>query len=314
MKKYDWLPSECAPREFPVEILVGNLQLADGDLVAIPAGKTVLNGWGEIGSTHLVGDDTKALPTKLDITWFSYTENIFYSGSWELPVNEIQEHFGKGLKPHQCIGETPTYDRIVIGMAPGGKVSVWITAIGVNLEVAKFEATEASIPWGQFFDNPDVTRSEYIEIVLGDFYDSETVEQMLSTPVLKNIWHPSQKQYAWKTAIDGAVVKNLWLTTQNGEKDTFNYAEKPAKRSLRGIPLQIVMVWTHRDGKDYISTIKLSKSETQKAFEKLSHGDSDHPMELYIEIAEKSKATEISLKDKEFILKLNKESYHVSEY
>jgi hypothetical protein len=57
VKKYDWIPTECAPEEYPVQIYKGNLLYGiKGAGVDIPDGVTVKNGWGEEGSLPIAGD------------------------------------------------------------------------------------------------------------------------------------------------------------------------------------------------------------------------------------------------------------------
>jgi len=68
MNKYDWLPSESAHESFPMRIVKGDLILKDGTSIYLPDRRIVYNGWGVVGSTHIVGETLKALPEKIDIT------------------------------------------------------------------------------------------------------------------------------------------------------------------------------------------------------------------------------------------------------
>lgn len=95
MEKYYWLPTECAPKNYPARIYSGYL-VYEGGSVYVPSSAFINNGWGEIGSTHAVGDDFKPVPYRLDLTWFSYTESKFYTGSFELPKEKISQLFQEG--------------------------------------------------------------------------------------------------------------------------------------------------------------------------------------------------------------------------
>src|SRR5438046_1377285 len=97
MDKYKWLPTECAPKRYPMTILRGDLIFKNGGSIYIPEGKILYNGWGETGSTHLAGDAFKPVPYKLSITWFSYTEDKFYQGIVDLPYDTISKLFEDGF-------------------------------------------------------------------------------------------------------------------------------------------------------------------------------------------------------------------------
>jgi len=100
MKKYEWLPTSNAPELYPTYIHDGHFYLEDGGSVYIPTAFVNCNGWGNDGSTHTQGEDLKALPVKLDITWASYIENKFYTGSWEMPLDTLKKLFEKR---HYCL-------------------------------------------------------------------------------------------------------------------------------------------------------------------------------------------------------------------
>ena len=126
MSKYRWYPTESAPKLYPIEIVKDDLIFSDGSSIYIPDHKIVSNGWGETNFTYISGDDIKAIPVQLDISWFSYVENKFFSGSFTLSYDEILSRFEKGIIS-PVNGDKTTYNRIIVGLAPEGEVSVWLT-------------------------------------------------------------------------------------------------------------------------------------------------------------------------------------------
>ncbi len=97
MSKYEWMPTESAEKEFPMQIVQGEFYFKNGDSIYIPDGRVIENGLGELGSIHIVGDDFKPLPNKLVIKWFSYIENKFYAGEFDLAYDKIKQLFDEGL-------------------------------------------------------------------------------------------------------------------------------------------------------------------------------------------------------------------------
>src|SRR5690606_26482489 len=87
--------------------------------------------WGQMVSSHLVGPDLKPLPDRLEITFFSFLENQHYQGTFDLPYDDILAMFREGENPE---GD-PTYDRIMVGVAPGGTVAVWLMGVAKTTEV-----------------------------------------------------------------------------------------------------------------------------------------------------------------------------------
>src|SRR5690625_1913415 len=139
--KFDWKAIESAPRNFPIEIISGTFFYhgqSDGGGLYIPNGGIIhKKGWGEMVSSHIVGPELKPLPDKLHIKYFSYLEDQFYEGNFDLPYDETLSLFREGSRNT----DEPTYYRIMVGVAPGGAVSVWLKGGIKTTEVRSEEHT-----------------------------------------------------------------------------------------------------------------------------------------------------------------------------
>lgn len=73
--KFHWLATESAPKNYPMRIIGGTFYYHNekGGLY-IPTAASIGYFWGSGESTHVVGEDFKALPDRLDIRFFSFTE------------------------------------------------------------------------------------------------------------------------------------------------------------------------------------------------------------------------------------------------
>src|SRR5690625_6974339 len=85
-------------------------------------------------SSHIVGPDLKPLPDRLKITFLSYLEDQFYEGVFDLPYETILSLFKE-----QSTNGGPEYHRIMVGVAPGGYVAVWLKGHIKTTEVFRSE-------------------------------------------------------------------------------------------------------------------------------------------------------------------------------
>ena len=139
MKKFEWRPTANAPKYYPSEIISGNFYMDDDSSIYIPKGHTLMTGWGKTGAAHAVGEDFKGVPYKFDIKWVSYLEEKFYGGTFELPKEKITQLFEEGFI--NSLNKEDTYSKIVLGLAPGGFISVWLRG-GSAKEIITYQASE----------------------------------------------------------------------------------------------------------------------------------------------------------------------------
>lgn len=256
MGKFLWLPTESAPVNHPMQIVAGDLVFADGTSIYIPDKKDVNNGWGEGFSTHIVGDDEKSILTQLRLKWFSYTEDHFFGGQFPLPSDRIEKLFSSGFD-HPVSGEKVTYDRIVVGMAPAGNISVWLSGVGVTTEVATFVAPTIEGDWKTILDNQSFSREQYIALVLDDVLSPEQREVNLEYDNLESRWQAYKTQYPFKLKFDGsAKVETLWLRTFNGEQEFIDFSKNSPERVSRAAVRHADVTWTDPDGDRYIAKIR----------------------------------------------------------
>lgn len=285
---FEWLPSESAPRLTPMHLLRGDLELTDGSTSYVPDKRLVSNGWGEIGSTHLVGPARKALPRAVALTWFSLLEDRFYAGRFTLPVDRIATLMDQGAALPPPRGRQP-YDRIVFGMAPGGHVSVWVSTGEVVTEVARFVAGPAEVPWSEFLDNPDVSRAQYIRENLEAVLKPEGLKHVSSRPDLLTMWSDAGRRLPWRpqlagTSAQGAIV---WVKGLNGERNWIDLADPAAggipPQEPLSMPDKLLLNWQAAAGQRLSADIAFDSAEVLAAFKKLSAADRPGAMTLMLE-------------------------------
>lgn len=313
MDKYEWLPTESSFSNFPMRIVTGDFIFNDGTSIYIPSSKIIDNGWGAIGSTHIVGDKLKLLPAKIKIAWFSFAEDKFYSGVFTLPYGKICNLFEKGFQS-PITGKITTYERIIVGMAPAGEMSIWLMGDGEVLLVANFKAHETIIDWKYVTENTEFSRKTYISRVLNSSLSKDQILELSLHGVPYELLDAYRKQYFWKPEVIGSKPTHLWLKTYNGECEYIDFIQSNViHRNLRSVPKHIDIEWQDRFGKKYLGNLTFNENELLHAYHKLSTGQVDHEMKLQIEINEKSFDLNISLKDSKYIFHFNKAIVKVYE-
>lgn len=310
MNRFEWLPTECASEKYPMEIIHGDFLFADGASIYIPDGKVIDNGWGELGSTHIVGDEYKPVPIKLVITWFSYTEDKFFSGSFDLPFEKMSMLFEEGLINPR--GEKETYKNILVGLAPAGGVSVWLVGNWRAVEVAHYRAQEHQMDWAEFTDYDSITRKEYIDEILEEYLSEEDLAYLRSKGVPEGIWETWRRQYRWEADIIGVQPLQIWLKTFNGERE-FNKpgSDEKVKETL-AVPKEIDINWQGVSKKYYSAKIIFNEEEIFKAFDKLSKMKPKQDLKLQLEISAKTFAVSASLRNSNYLIELEKSVIKVS--
>lgn len=122
--EFYWNATESAPAHYPMEIIRGTFYYKGQDHgLYIPSGGTLYAGWGVANSAHVTGQRNKPLPDRVEIIFYSYTEKQFYKGNFELPYERILSMFRQANAEEP---KDPYYNGIMVGIAPGGAVSVWL--------------------------------------------------------------------------------------------------------------------------------------------------------------------------------------------
>jgi DUF2931 family protein len=301
---FEWLPTEAAPDRFPVHLIQGDLYFADGRSIYVPDGRDVANGWGARGSTHIVGDAAKPVPVRLEVAWFSYTEDRFYQGTFPLPAEAMTALFKAGVTD-PLTGRPLGFERIIVGMAPQGVVSVWMAAGAEVVEVASFVALQASLPWEAVLDNPEVSRGDFIRQVLKAKLGADGLARFDGEGVPKGLYQGYRAQYLWGPQITGdGTPTALWIRSFNGENTFLGQAGPAIPRDSRPVPAEMLLDWITRGGAPQSAKIMFDEAEIFAAFSKLSRGDATRQLAVELELSGKNAS--VSLRDAKYILPLQK--------
>ena len=114
--RYQWEAAMCAPKYYPV----GGARVDFGN-----AGNSSLtnfdNGWGHPYGAVSSAERYKKLPKEVFVSYASAVENLVYEGTVPLPQEKIKQLFKK-----YCKSKKTESGKIMVGMAPGGWIRIWV--------------------------------------------------------------------------------------------------------------------------------------------------------------------------------------------
>ena len=111
----------------------GDFYTAD-DWLPLPNGGFVEDGWGDNGMNM---SRSNIIPTGFRVTYFSYMENKFYTGDFALPSDRISRLFREGMIDY-LTKEYDMYISMIVGLAPGGVLVVWMQGFDRQIEIDRY--------------------------------------------------------------------------------------------------------------------------------------------------------------------------------
>ena len=280
--EFDWHATESAPEHYPMEIIRGTFYYKGQDHgLYIPSGGTLYAGWGQMNSRHVTGPDKKPLPDRVDVIFYSYTEKQFYRAQFDLPYERILALFRQAYAEEP---RDPYYSAIMLGIAPGGAVSVWLKGYKIT-EVFFGQAEKVNIDPGDGFGLPFDSKEEsdaYIEGILTDSLNESELKSLQKNGVPFGTWARYRNLYKWAPVYpEGKLPRKSEMTVDflNGEMyvvpTIFNEEMIDTSRPLpRALHFSVVM-----GDEAVMYMVKFEEFELMNAFEKLgANGD-----KVYIE-------------------------------
>lgn len=305
--KFDWLASESAPHDYPMQIVSGSFYDPDGGVVKVPSGKTLHHGWGEDVSTYVVGPELKALPNRLEISFFSYAENQFYKGEFTLPYERISQYFSRPYYSHKVEHEV-NYSTIIAGVAPGGYVSVWLGSVDRTVEVFSGQADKTGMDWSRITNSKDYTRDEYVALELGETLSAEALDSLKKNGVPVGKWKKYQKRYNWQLSFSGQEPPKIvdYIKYFNGERDLLLFPQTDEYLSQpHAVPKAMTFAWDWPVGKPRLMEFKFDENEIMHAFHELEKDNLPIYLDFFMRDGEKGRLFSVLLKTEkhEFYLK-----------
>ncbi|WP_299600207.1 DUF2931 family protein [uncultured Aquimarina sp.] len=299
MEKYEWRPTASAPKYNPMQIHQGHLIFENGESIYIPSGHTLHQGWGKVGPTHVVGEDLKPIPIRLEIVWISYLEKKFYGGSFDLPSNLINNLFKEGFINR--LGKKDTYGDINIGLAPGGMIVVWLLGGGKTIEVARFNASEVEVSIKEFAPSAVLSMDEFINSVLEEDFSEEVKAKMNPNAIPFGKWEHYRQKFSWKPSVnfyEKGTLQEIRMSFYNGENlYTLGSNKILSEFQEYAVPDEIRFEWADENNNEFGSRIYFNEEEIQEVFHTFFKNPNQKPAELTLKIDKYNGNIELALQN-----------------
>jgi hypothetical protein len=299
----DYASGVCAPKLYPVEVYRGDFY-TDDDWLPIPNGGIVEAGWGDNGMNMSRGS---IIPTGFKITYFSYLENKFYTGDFKLPYDQIQNLFKEGLIGYR-IKKYVTYDAMIVGMAPGGVLVVWMQSRDNQVEIGRFQAIETTMNWETFKRNTGYSREEFLRRTID--HRTEAVVNFEKNGLMLGLWDTYRIKYNWRPKFEfseGSQVEGIDLKMYNGES-SFVWGEELTKNDhkSRAITSRINLLWSDETEQKYGADIDFDEAEIFDAYKQIYRNDKEQNAELVIKYNNTRTSLELYLRSKSEEIEIEK--------
>ena len=296
--EYEWGISVNAPIGYPIHVYAGKVgpQYIISELWC----STKEPDWGSAYVNE--GNDPNELPKDIDIVWFSFIENCFYNLQASLDYEKIEKLFKEGFEQRIRYGELrhTTYNGLVVGLAPGGTVVVWVgKGYSPITEVGRFQASQIYLTETSDMDSHErlIFDKEYRKSIAtaSNIVPLEVQKANEGKPIPYNLWDRyAETQYRWYPTfeIPDGKMGDVFFRYWNGEANTIFYTDleptteretilkpKVCQEPIGKLPLykEISINYKAFNGIKYAATITFDWEQSAETYKKVF---GEHPEEV----------------------------------
>lgn len=182
--------SGIAPKLFPTEIFFALLYNGTEQPMELPKEMPFSGEWGNSVSVWETNTETFPLPLAIDMVWLSITEQKFYSVEKLLPIEKLKSLFSQE--------NGKLYENIIIGMAPYGKIALWVSCYNKSTLLTWLKGETISVDIQDFLpENPNVRLEDYCNFyICNDSVIKENLEAKRFPPY--DLFDNYMKQFTYR--------------------------------------------------------------------------------------------------------------------
>ena len=251
---HEWFVSGSAPLLYPTAIFYSDLVFPNGRKRQITTPTSIGLRWGYPASVSEIYSVFFPAPDSINIIWFSFVENQFYSLSSALPKERINGLLGEISQKTK----EPQYNYLIAGMAPFGRIAIWLRGKAIGTEVAWLQAEPIDISIQDLSPRLKYTQDEYRDLILGSNGRKDAYENLLKNGLPDRILFEHYMQRFNYRIIpqfedEDAAYECIHIDYYNGEymapsiskehQDYRNARSGEHEFAMRGMPHKIILSW-----------------------------------------------------------------------
>ena len=229
--EYEWGVAVNTPIGYPIRFYAGRVggMSIIGELYSI----TEEPDWGNAFGYESTSMDK--LPKSVDMVWLSLKEDCFYRLKTGIDYEKIAKLFREGFDERFSNGKMnhTTYNTVVVGIAPGGVVVLWVGSGYFPIkEIGRYQAEKIELREPEGLDNHQkliFSKKDREEVLNSNTIIPEDFrEANKNKPIPFGLWDSYRDhQYQWYPTFEipngriGDVDYQYW----NGEADTFFFTD-----------------------------------------------------------------------------------------
>lgn len=272
-EKFNWSGGICAPKEYQMQVYHGQIIADDYQYQYSDIVGTIHSGWGRNGEAMGTSEGLHDIPHTLEFTWYSVVEDKFYAGHWDLDTVKIAKLFKEGYTTtkfndnlNQMEPNKETYNTFIVGLAPKGRLVLWMSGDANQVEVGCFQGKEIKITKQEAYEDFQyVFKPNYRTEILKAIGDGGLTDPLVYKKIEKEgypdskIYDDYREKFNWGLKLIGTYndkLKVRHLEMCNGEKEVIFHNENPILAyKKRAIPYYFDLDWATVDKKKYHSQI-----------------------------------------------------------
>ena len=296
--EYEWGVAVNTPIGYPIRFYAG--RVGGMSIIGELYSETREPDWGCAFGYESTSMDK--LPKNVDMVWLSLKEDCFYRLKTAIDYEKVAKLFKEGFDERFSNGKMnhTTYNTVVVGIAPGGVVVLWVGYGYFPIkEIGRYQAEKIALKEPEGLDNHQrlIFDKEYAKRLLTNntIIPEDFRQANKDKPIPFGLWDSYRDhQYQWYPTFEipngriGDVDYQYW----NGEADTFFFtdfvaleehkdvfAPKELYHNIRKLPLfkEIRFTYKAEDGIKYGVGLQFDWEDILATYKKVF---GEHPEEV----------------------------------
>ena len=321
-KKFELAAGPCAATGYPMTIRFGAFTSSPGVGFPVPSGHHLNGKFGLSSRSWAVGDPMQRVPKRLELLYFSLLEDKFYYGEFALPSESIRSLLTQGFWDYDKKKQA-TFHKFTVCVLPKGAVVVWLTGVGKQVVVGRFQAKESNTDAQDFKQEfPTSDRAEMLKESLAEV-SAEVRAEVATGRLSANRWDQYLMTYPWKIEASLSLAMSNYrvnflsgaYTVYPASQDRAAHIEFLTTPIVKAVPEKISMAMTASSGKNFDLKVDLfDENQTQAAFQTLQRILPGAPITLWFEVDPAFKTATLTLLNTARKISLDKSTVRIVSY